>query len=497
MEYNYKKLSDLQTRINRLNHLKEVAFWDQATNMSEKGLNARSEAIAELSQIVHELECDPNNKKIIFDAENEDLSETERANLVEIKRKFERTEVIPKELLKEKHLAASLCEHGWRKQRFNNDWKSFLENFKKVVTHSREEAKILAEKFEVSPYEALMDKYEPHLTEMFVDDLFGEIKSWLPNLLAKVLAKQANEPVIVTEGSFQIEKQKQLGLEIMEVLGFDFKAGRLDESIHPFCGGTPEDVRITTRYKNTEFLPALMGTIHETGHARYEQNLPSSLLDQPVGQARSMSIHESQSLFFEKHIGGHPRFIERIHPKILSNFGEQPSTHLENLKRLILKVKPSFIRVDADEITYPAHIILRYEIEKGLINGDVEAEDIPQLWDEKMEELLGISTKGEFCDGPMQDVHWPEGLFGYFPCYTLGALYAAQWKDMIQLEHSNFDDIVGKENLNLIFHWLDENIWKNASIKSTDKLTTDASHGSTLNVDHFKNHLESRYLSEF
>ena len=495
MKYNYKKLSLLQTRINRLNHLREVAFWDQATNMSEKGLNARSEAVAELSQIIHQLESDPENELVILGAENEELSEIESANLHEIKRKYERKKKIPAELLKKKQLATSLCEHDWRKQRFDNDWNGFMDNFEKVVLYSREEAKILAGEFGGSPYEALMDKYEPHLSENSVDNLFGEIKDWLPDLLNRVLVQQGDAAPPVTRGTFQVEKQKQLSLEIVKIFEFDFMAGRLDESIHPFCGGTPQDVRITTRYKETEFLPALMGTIHETGHARYEQNLPSDLLDQPVGQARSMSFHESQSLFFEKHIGGHPNFIERIHPQILSIFGKQPLTNLDNLKRLVLNVKPSLIRVDADEITYPAHIILRYEIEKDLINGSIKAKDIPLLWNEKMKELLGISTENDYCNGPMQDVHWPEGLFGYFPCYTLGALYAAQWKAMICEKYSSFDDIVGKHKLTPILSWLDQNIWKKASTKSTQALTRDASNGKNLATKHFRNHLENRYLS--
>ena len=210
-------------------------------------------------------------------------------------------------------------------------------------------------------------------------------------------------------------------------LGFDFEAGRLDASTHPFSGGVPEDVRMTTRYREDQFLPALMGTVHETGHGRYEQNRPRDWLGQPVSEARSMAIHESQSLSFEMQLGGHPGFAQVLSPMLGEAFGPQPAFEPGNLHRLLTRVQRGLIRVDADEVTYPAHVILRYEIERPLIEGQIEAEDVPALWDAKMAELLGLDTRGNFNDGPMQDVHWPESLFGYFPCYSLGAMYAAQW----------------------------------------------------------------------
>jgi carboxypeptidase Taq len=277
------------------------------------------------------------------------------------------------------------------------------------------------------------------------------------------------------------------------MLGFDFDAGRLDVSTHPFCGGVPEDVRMTTRFSEDDFLGSLLGTVHETGHGRYEQNLPRDLLGQPVAEARSMALHESQSLSFEMQLGSHPGFVARLAPMLAEAFGAQPAFEPANLQRLMTRVKPGLIRVDADEVTYPAHIILRYEIERPLIEGDIEAADIPALWDAKMMELLGLDTRGNFKDGPMQDVHWPEGLFGYFPCYSLGAMFAAQWFAAMRRQMPDLDAHIAAGRLEVVFDWLRDNIWTQASRWTTDELAVRAS-GEVLNPTHFKAHLEARYL---
>jgi carboxypeptidase Taq len=236
-----------------------------------------------------------------------------------------------------------------------------------------------------------------------------------------------------------------------------------------------------------------MGTVHETGHGRYEQNLPRTLLGQPVAEARSMALHESQSLTFEMQIGSHPGFMALLAPMIAAAFGDQPAFAADNLHRLVTRVKPGFIRVDADEVTYPAHIVLRYEIERPLIEGEIEIEDVPALWDAKMMELLGVDTRGNFKDGPMQDVHWPESLFGYFPCYSLGAMYAAQWFAAMRRAMPDLDSRIAAGQLAPVFDWLKSNIWEQASRWDTDELARRAS-GETLNPSHFKAHLEQRYL---
>jgi carboxypeptidase Taq len=256
----------------------------------------------------------------------------------------------------------------------------------------------------------------------------------------------------------------------------------------------PSDVRITTRYDEADFTQSLMGIIHETGHARYEQGLPLDRLALPVGQARSMGIHESQSLFFEMQMARHPAFMARLSPLVSQTFGTQAAFSSDNLAKLYTRVEPGFIRVDADEVTYPTHVMLRYEVEQKLIEGAIEAEDIPELWDLRMTEYLGLSTRNNYRNGCMQDIHWTDGSFGYFPSYTLGAMYAAQFAAALQRELGDFTTLLGSaEGMAQVFGWLQRHIWHPASSLGTDALVQAAT-GEALNAVHFRRHLEQRYL---
>jgi carboxypeptidase Taq len=235
-----------------------------------------------------------------------------------------------------------------------------------------------------------------------------------------------------------------------------------------------------------------MGTIHETGHARFEQNLPRAWLGQPIGVARSYGIHESQSLSFEMQLARSRGFVGLLAPLLAAQFGSQPAFAPDNLYRMLTRVAPGFIRVQADEVTYPAHVILRFEIERALIEGEIEAEDIPPLWDEKMRTLLGLDTRGNYEDGCMQDAHWTEGAFGYFPSYTLGAMYAAQWFAAMRRAVHDLDVRIAAGDLAPVFDWLNVNIWSQASRWETPELVRRAS-GEALNPAHFRAHLEARY----
>jgi carboxypeptidase Taq len=318
--------------------------------------------------------------------------------------------------------------------------------------------------------------------------------AWLPGLVQQVRTKQAGETVLQASGPFPIEQQRALGVEVMGLLGFDFEGGRLDISTHPFCGGVAEDVRITTRYAENDFVRSLMGIVHETGHARYEQNLPRTLVDLPVGRARSMGIHESQSLSFEMQLGRSAAFVQGLAPLVQKHLGAQPAFGADNLARLLTRVQPGLIRVDADELTYPAHIVLRFEIERALIDGSIAAADIPALWDEKMESYLGLDTRGNFRNGCLQDIHWPSGSFGYFPSYTLGAMYAAQYVASMRRQHPKLDARIAAGDLSVVMDWLNRHIWSQASLWPTDELVQRAT-GEALNPAHFRAHLERRYLA--
>ncbi|WP_367988885.1 carboxypeptidase M32 [Vibrio sp. NTOU-M3] len=490
----FKKLVQHSQKISHFNHLAAICGWDQAAVMPAGGNQARSEAMAELSVHIHNLLTQPQLADWFEQAESESLSTQDKASLRELKRQWQQANVLPEELVQAKSLAGSKCEHAWRTQRAENDWQGFEKNWAEVVKLSQEEAQIRADATGLTPYDAMLDIYEPGTNSTSLDLLFDDVKSWLPDLIDTVLEKQKSETYLAPSGLFATQEQKNLGLDVMKLLQFDFNHGRLDESVHPFCGGVPTDVRITTRYDENEFVQSLMGIVHETGHARYEQGLPKSLAGTPAGEARSMGIHESQSLFFEMQVGRSDAFITHLSRLAGQHFvGHEPKLFSQdNFQKLYTRVQKDFIRVDADELTYPAHVILRYEIERDLINGKIKHTDVPELWDTKMQQYLGLSTQGNFKNGCMQDIHWTDGAFGYFPSYTLGAMYAAQFMGAMK-QTVDVDGAIHSGDLTPIFTWLSDNIWSKGSVFTTDELVEQAT-GETLNAQHFRNHLRNRYL---
>ncbi|SHO58952.1 carboxypeptidase M32 [Vibrio quintilis] len=489
-----KKITQHYQQISHFSHAQAMLGWDAASNMPSGGNQARSEALAELARHIHQLSTAPQLEEWFTEAGNENLTATEQAILRECRRQWQLATVIPEDLVRAKSLAGSACEHAWRTQRQENDWPGFENNWKTVVELSREEAQIRAEANQCSPYDAMLQLYEPGTSTASLDTLFGDTKQWLPDLINQVIEQQQADSVLIPAGPFPASQQKSLGMEVMKRLQFNFDHGRLDESVHPFCGGVPTDVRITTRYDESDFTQALMGIIHETGHARYEQGLPEQLAGVPAGEARSMGIHESQSLFFEMQLGRHPAFIQSISSlaaEMLESQGNPAFTE-DNLQKLYTRVNKGFIRVDADELTYPAHVILRYEIERDLMNGVIKHTDVPDLWDQKMQSYLGLTTRDNYKNGCMQDIHWTDGSFGYFPSYTLGAMYAAQFMAAMK-KTIDVDTAIRSGDLSPVFNWLSDNIWSKGSLLTTDELVKQAT-GETLNAQHFQDHLRNRYL---
>ena len=301
----YDSLTQTYQRLYRLQHLQAIAGWDQAAKMPPKGNAARAAALAEMAGLLHRMRTAAALADQIERAEQEPLSDVQRANLREIRRDWQRANALPEDLVQRRQLAGSRCEHAWRTQRPANDWSGFLLNLREVVALAREEAALLSAHSGLSRYDALLDRFEPGMTSATLDRVFGELRRWLPALIAQVRERQAGEVMLPPAGPFALPAQRRLCERAMQLLGFDFDAGRLDVSTHPFCGGVPEDVRLTTRFAEHDFLGSLMGTVHETGHARYEQNLPRDWLGLPVGRARSYGLHESQSLAFEMQLGRH------------------------------------------------------------------------------------------------------------------------------------------------------------------------------------------------
>jgi carboxypeptidase Taq len=384
----------------------------------------------------------------------------------------------------------------WREARPANDYARVKPALQTLLDLTRETAQVKAAALGKTPYDALLDEYEPDGNAEEIDGLFEELSRFLPGTIAAILERQASRPApLVPEGPFPIDQQKAVGLKLMKAIGFDFEHGRLDISVHPFCGGTPDDVRITTRYFENDFGKAMMAVLHETGHSLYESGLPKDWRRQPVGKARSMSLHESQSLLTEMQACRSREYLEFAAPILRDAFGGRgPAWEPENLYRLNTRVSRSLIRVDADEATYPAHVILRYRLEKALIAGDLGLDDLPGAWREGMQQLIGI-TPPDDKDGVMQDIHWYSGLFGYFSTYTLGAMTAAQLFDAAVTQHPEIKPSIAQGNFAPLLGWLRKNVHSRGSSASTKQILIDAT-GKKLDVSVFERHLTRRYLQD-
>ena len=499
--------AQLETHFRRLGHLAHIAdimHWDEAVMMPPAAGPARAEAMATLHVMIHELQTDPRLVDWLAAGEREvtsgNLNSFQTANFVEMRRIVRRASGVPTDLVARRSEAQMRCEQAWRKLRAENDWENFAPLLAEVVNLKRQEAQALAQALDLSPYDALMDEYEPGVRSAEIDRVFADLRTFLPPFIEKALERQAHFNPITPTGPFSIAAQEKLGRDLMKAVGFDMAHGRLDVSHHPFCGGIPSDVRITTRYDEQDFTTSLLGVLHETGHAKYEQGLPEAWRGQPVGHARGMSTHEGQSLLQEMQISRSRAFLTFAAPKMAAAFPEaaaqQPQAFtVENLYRLYTRVARSKIRVDADEVTYPCHILLRYDIERALIDGTMNVKEIPEAWDSAMQSLLAVHTAGDYRNGCMQDAHWPAGAFGYFPTYTLGAMTAAQVFAAIKKSLPNWESQVAHGSFDAINDFLRTHIWSYGSRCSADELMRHAT-GESLNARYFEEHLQARYLDD-
>lgn len=412
-----------------------------------------------------------------------------------MKRIYVENTVLPPDVNQKLVVARMNSEQAWRKLRAENNWAAFMPHMQEVLTLTSQQVNELSRKTGLSTYDAALSMYSPGLNTATVERLFGDLLKFLPAFVQKVVDKQSREKTVIPQGVFPVAAQKALGLELMKAVGFSMNIGRLDESHHPFCGGNPRDVRITTRYREDDFIPSLMGVLHETGHALYEQHLPEQWLTQPVGMAPGMAIHESQSLLMEMQVCRSLEFLTFAGPLIRKHMGPHvknpESLETENLLKLVTRVKPGYIRVDADEVTYPAHVILRFEIERDLLEDRWPLSELPNVWNEKMKSYLGLSTLGNDKNGCMQDVHWPGGAFGYFPAYTFGAVIAAQLFTKAKTDMPALKSEISNGNFTPLRMWLSENIWSRGSTLRTLELVESVS--GPLSAEPFRKHLENRY----
>ncbi len=489
----YENLEAAFRQLAHLRHVGAICHWDEAVMMPPGGGHARAEALASLQALQHKLLVAPNMQEWLAEAKTATmLSAWQQANLHWMENQYSKASCLPTDLVQRSELAFIRCEQAWRTLRAENNWQDFLPLLTENVALVKEAAQIKADVFGIDPYDSLIDQFSPGLSQAIIEPIFNKLADFLPAFIQRVMAKQLPPQPIA--GHFPIDKQRCVGLQLMRAIGFDFNHGRLDVSHHPFCGGVPQDVRITTRYTENEFVSASMGVCHETGHALYERGLPVDWLDQPVGEALGMAVHESQSLLVEMQACRSREFMQFLSALVKEYFGDQPHFSPENLYSHYTTVKPGLIRVDADEVCYPLHIILRYNLEKKLIKGEISCADLPELWHESMQHFLGLSTQKDYRNGVMQDVHWPSGAFGYFPAYTIGAIIAAQLFQTAKKQHPEITTEMSQGHFKTLVAWLRKNIHSQGRLLSMHDLLIKAT-GQPLTADFFMAHLQQRYLS--
>jgi carboxypeptidase Taq len=487
MDKAYNRLKEIFKKIKNIEQTLSILYWDSAVIMPSGGIEARSEQLAVLNGMIHEMISSSQVVDLLNDVDTNNLDDWDKANYYLMQRTYKYKNAISADLTEALVKATSKSEMIWRKAKNENNFKLLAPYLKEVLSLTREAASIRSEVLKISVYDSLVQNYQPGLLSKDIDPIFDELRDFLPNFINKVLDKQNNSNINFT---LPINIQKEIGTECMKLLGFNFDKGRLDTSEHPFCGGIPQDTRITARYKEDDFISGIMAIIHETGHALYEQNLPEPWLNQPVGSALGMAVHESQSLIYENQIARRPEFLFFLSNLLKKKFNT--SFDNDQLYQSINKVSPSFIRVDADEVTYPVHIILRYDLEKNLINGGLEIIDLPEAWDDGMERLLGIRPKTD-TQGCLQDIHWPMGGFGYFPSYLIGAIIAAQLYNAMEQEITESKGLIRFGNFQVANNWLKQNIHQYGSRYSLQDLLLKAT-GNKLSLDKYKNYLKEKFL---
>jgi carboxypeptidase Taq len=491
----YRKLEDRFRRIGALRDAESMLHWDLATMMPKGGARSRGDQLAVLKALRHGLSIASEVGEWLAEAEADaSLDAWERANVREMKRQWAHGTALSESQVEELSRATTACEAAWRDAKADDDFAAVLPKLAHLLAVVRETAAAKAERLGLSPYDALLDEYEPDGRADEIDGLFADLSGFLPDFLPRVLERQRSAPApLAPSGPFPIDKQRAIAVRFIERLGFDFHHGRLDVSLHPFCCGTPDDVRITARYDEADFRSALMGVMHETGHALYERGLPAAWRGLPAGDARGMMLHESQSLLIEMQVCRSRAFLAFATPLLREEFGgDGAAWQADNLYRHYTRVEPGCVRVEADEVTYPAHVILRYDLERAMIAGDLQVADLPRAWNDGMRRLLGVTPPDDRL-GCLQDIHWYDGAWGYFPTYTLGAMAAAQiFQAAVAADPAILDGIARGEFVPLVT-WLRTNVHGKGSLLSARELLTEAT-GRPLDTEAFKTHLRQRYL---
>ena len=489
----YRNLSEHSKQRTVVSSINALVEWDQQVYMPPAGLEHRGAMSAWLAKQSHTLATDANIRKWLDIAADGEWTEGEQACLREWKRSYDKATCLPDDLVEREATVATKAHESWREAREKNDFSIFADDLSTLVDISREKADRYGYKNE--SYDALLDLYQADMTVESVGAIFTDLRSRLVPLLDKILDWQGEPATNPFNGICLEDEQHRFCEWGARAIGFDFNAGRLDKTVHPFCTGTCiGDVRLTTRFDVNNPLPAFSGALHEAGHGVYEQGLLVEHQGTPLGDSVSLGVHESQSLFNESVLGQSVEFWTYALPFLKAHFpGRADHIDLDTISRFVNRVERSFIRVDADEVTYPLHVILRFEIERDLFRGDVAINDLPELWRTKMQELLGVVPDTDSL-GVLQDVHWSFNGFGYFPTYALGRLYAAQLAQALTAAHPDWRDNLKNGDCSTALNWMRENVHRQGMRYRTEQLIERAT-GTAPSADAYLTYLEDKYSS--
>lgn len=488
---NYSKYKELLRKIADVQYASAVLNWDQETYMPPKGAEFRAQQLSTLAGIAHELSTTEELGELLEHLKKDDsLTEKEKRNIKESLKKYKDNKKYTTEFVQQLSKTISEAFQSWQKAKSENNFSIFAPFLEKLVKLKREECCILG--FQTHPYDALLDQYEPEAKTADLEVLFADVRSQLVDFVKQIAAKPQNQESFMF-AHYNIQKQWDFGMKLLKQMGYDFDAGRQDISSHPFTTNfSSEDVRVTTRINENDLSEMIWSCIHEGGHALYEQGLPVSEYGLPSGEYVSLGIHESQSRLWENNVGRGLSYWKGNYKKLNETFPENlKNVSVNDFYKAMNIVKPSLIRTSADELTYHFHVLIRFEIEKALIEGTLEVKDLPGYWNKKYKEYLGIEVPSD-AQGVLQDIHWSHGSFGYFPTYSLGSFYAAQFYAHAKKDIANLESEIENGNMSPLLDWLRLKVHKFGKYNTAKDLCIIIT-GEKLNFKYFMDYAKIKY----
>jgi carboxypeptidase Taq len=491
----YQQLEDEFRRLHAFHGALATLRWDAAVMMPRGSADVRGEQLAALETECHAILVSPKLSRLLerASASSSMLEDWQVANLREMRRQHDHALAMPHALISRLAKATARAEVAWAEARRVERYAVAAKDLEEVVQLNRDRASLLGQRLGLAPYDALMDEFSPGVLTADIDSLFRQLALRLPALVKERIELQADLPVLPLTGKFSARAQRALCMDAMKALGFPFERGRLDECEHAFTEGLPGDIRITTHFAPSDPFQGLMSALHETGHALYDLGLPAEWRDQPVGRSRGLALEESQSLLVEMALVRSRPFLTFLKPMLERHLGVSgPVWEVENLYRLLTRVRSTPLRVDADEVTYLSHVLLRYDLERRLLDGSLSVAHLNEAWNEACQERLGL-VPGNDVDGVLQDLQWPVGQFAYFPAHALGGLIAMQLWEKLHADVEGVDDAVAAGDFATVTNWLRVNVHGIGARMTVQELVQDAT-GRPLSAAPALRYLEAKYL---